>query len=386
MAPPAQRRIITAQAHGLSFRLATQQENVDTAPTPSKVRILIVDDDAESLELVWQWLALQGHELLIARSGQEALAKIHESPPDLILLDLKIPPPDGLEVARTLKRDPATRALPLIVMTVRRDVQSRVECLRVGVDDFVTKPFHWDELDATITSALEKRRLYAALEEANQRLQAANRQLVKISVTDERTRLYNDRFLRQRLSEEFKRSMRYGTALSVILLDLDHFKRINDRYGHDGGDAVLKKFGEILVDNAREIDIVGRYGGEEFLMVLPNTDGIKAAIVGERVRKATEEYLFPYQDQIVRVTTSAGISSIPANRDVREEEQFMRAADEALYRAKEGGRNKVIVDRASMPSKILDGDLSPIFNASYEEETPRRRHGEREAGSRGEKD
>jgi len=359
---------------------------VDTAPTPSKIRILIVDDDAESLDLIWQWLALQGHDLMMARSGQEALAKIRESAPDLILLDLKIPPPDGLEVARALKRDAATRTIPLVVMTVRRDVQSRVECLRAGVDDFVTKPFHWDELDATIQAALEKRRLYTALEDANQRLLAANRQLVKLSVTDDRTRLYNDRFLRQRLSEEFKRSMRYGTALSLIILDLDRFKKINDRYGHEAGDAVLKKFGEILVDNAREIDIVGRYGGEEFLMVLPNTDGIKAAIVGERVRKATEDYLFPVQDQIVRVTTSAGISSIPANREVREEEQFLRAADEALYRAKEAGRNKVIVDRASMPSKILDGDLSPIFNASYEEETPRRRHQEREAGSRGEKD
>ena len=357
-----------------------------TESDSNKVRILIVDDDAESLELIWQWLALQGHDLMIARSGREALEKIHGSPPDLILLDLKIPPPDGLEVARSLKQDPATRTIPLIVMTVRRDVQSRVECLRVGVDDFVTKPFHWDELDATIVSALEKRRLYTALEEANQRLQAANSQLVQLSVTDDRTRLYNDRFLRQRLSEEFKRSMRYGTALSVILLDLDRFKKVNDRYGHESGDAVLKQFGEILVENAREIDIVGRYGGEEFLMVLPNTDGIKAAIVGERVRKATEDHLFQFQDQILRVTTSAGISSIPTNRDVREEEQFLRAADEALYRAKEAGRNKVIVDRASMPSKILDGDLSPIFNASYEEDTPRRRRGEREAGFTGEKD
>ncbi|HEV8376444.1 MAG TPA: diguanylate cyclase [Candidatus Polarisedimenticolia bacterium] len=356
-----------------------------TSIATHKIRILIVDDDAESLELIWQWLALQGHDLLIARSGKEALEKIHGSPPDLILLDLKLPPPDGFEIARALKKDPATRTIPLIVMSVRRDVHSRVECLRIGVDDFVSKPFHWDELDATIQSALEKRQLYTALEEANQQLQAANSQLMKLSVTDDRTRLYNDRYLRQRLSEEFKRSLRYGTALSIVLLDLDHFKKVNDRYGHDCGDAVLKQFGEILVENAREIDIVGRYGGEEFLIVLPNTDGIKAAIVGERVRKATEDFLFQAKDQIIRVTTSAGISSIPTNRDVREEEQFLRAADEALYRAKEGGRNKVIVDRASMPSKILDGDLSPIFDASYEEETPRRRRGGRTTDFTGEK-
>jgi len=345
-----------------------------TAVASKKSRILIVDDDPESVELVWQWLALQGHELLIAHSGREALEKVRSTPPDLVLLDLRLPPPDGIEVARILKQDPQTRIIPLIVMTVRRDIDSRVECLRIGVDDFVTKPFHWDELDATIQAALEKRKLYTALEEANQKLKAANDQLVRLSVTDDRTRLYNDRYLRHRLSEEFKRSLRYGTALSVILLDLDHFKKVNDRYGHEFGDAILRQFGEILVENAREIDIVGRFGGEEFLMVLPNTDGIKAAIVGERVRKATEDHLFRHQDQIVRVTASAGIACVPANREVREEEQFLRAADQALYRAKEGGRNKVIVDRASMPSKILDGDLSPIFDASYEEdeEMPRR--------------
>ncbi|HEV8335058.1 MAG TPA: diguanylate cyclase [Candidatus Polarisedimenticolia bacterium] len=339
-----------------------------TDAAAKKTRILIVDDDAESVELVWQWLALQGHQILLARGATEALEKIRSTPPDLILLDLRLPPEEGLELARLLKKSPETRTIPLIVMTVRRDVTAKVECLRIGVDDFVTKPFHWDELDATIQSALEKRRLYTALEETNQQLQKANDQLLRLSVTDDLTKLYNDRHLRQRLSEEFKRSMRYGTALSLILMDLDHFKKINDRHGHDCGDAILRQFGEILVDNAREIDIVGRYGGEEFLMILPSTDGIKAAIFAERVRKATEEHLFRFQDQIIRLTTSAGISSVPTNREIREEEQLTRAADEALYRAKEGGRNKVIVDRGSMPAKILDGDLSPIFNASYEEE------------------
>lgn len=344
--------------------------------TPSKkVRILIVDDDPDSVELVWQWLALQGYDLAIAHSGREALDKVASCHPDLILLDLRLPPPDGFEVARILKQNAETKTIPLVAMTVRKDVQSRVECLRIGVDDFVTKPFHWDELDATILAALEKRRLVTALESANQKLKAANTQLMKLSVTDDRTALYNDRYLRKRLSEEFKRSMRYGTALSVLLFDLDHFKRVNDRWGHDCGDYVLREFSEILVANAREIDIAGRYGGEEFLMVLPNTDGIKAAIVGERVRRATENHDFKWNNETLRLTVSAGIGSIPMNREVREEEQFIRAADEALYRAKEGGRNKVIVDRASMPSKILDGDLSPIFNASYEEErSAKRRH------------
>src|SRR2546422_337846 len=165
-----------------------------TAVTTKKARILIVDDDPESVDLVWQWLALQGHELLLARNGKEALEKIRAPPPDLILLDLRLPPPGGFEVARLLKQSAEIRTIPLIVMTVRRDVGSRVECLKIGVDDFVTKPFHWDELDATVQAALEKRRLYTALENANQQLQVANSQLMKLSVTDDRTRLYNDRY------------------------------------------------------------------------------------------------------------------------------------------------------------------------------------------------
>ncbi|HEU4403263.1 MAG TPA: diguanylate cyclase [Candidatus Polarisedimenticolia bacterium] len=337
------------------------------APPTRRFRILIVDDDRDSVDLLRKWLAMEGYEVLGASSGKEALERMGNDRPDLVLLDLMIPPPDGLEVLRTAKKDRALSTIPLVIMTVKRDVKSKVECLRGGADDFIVKPFHFDELDAILRASLKKRYLYASLERTNRQLKEANEKLTRLSVTDDRTNLLNDRYLRRRLAEEFKRAQRYGNPLSVMMLDLDHFKQINDKYGHDCGDQVLREFGRLVTENAREIDIVGRFGGEEFLIILPSTDGIRAAIVAERVRKAAEERIYKYKEFLVRITVSAGISSIPANRELRSDADLLKAADNALYRAKQVSRNKVIVDRASMPSDILEGDLSSIFNASYED-------------------
>jgi len=346
------------------------QARPPAAPT-RKFRILVVDDDRDSVDLLVEWLSLEGYDAFSAGSGADALQRIARDRPDLVLLDLLIPPPDGLAVLRAVKKDRAMSAIPLIVMTVKRDVGSKVEALKSGADDFIVKPFHFDELDAVLRASLKKRYLYSSLERANRQLREANEKLLKLSVTDDRTNLLNDRYLRRRLQEEFKRAVRYGTPLSVMVLDLDHFKQINDKYGHDCGDQVLKEFGRVVIENAREIDIVGRFGGEEFLMILPNTSGIPAAIVAERVRKAAEEHVYKHKEFLVRVTVSAGLASVPANREVRTEVDLLKAADNALYRAKQASRNKVILDRASMPSDILDGDLSAIFRASYEESLTR---------------
>src|SRR6266705_7122571 len=228
-----------------------------------KFRILIVDDDRDSVDLLAEWLTMGGYEVTSAKDGQEALRRVPADRPDLVLLDLLIPPPDGLQVMRAIKRDRVLSTIPVVVMTVKRDVKSKVECLKSGADDYIVKPFHFDELDAVLRSSLKKRYLYASLERANRQLKEANDKLLKLSVTDDRTNLLNDRYLRRRLQEEFKRALRYGSPLSVIMLDLDHFKQINDKYGHDCGDLVLRDFGRLLSESARTTDIVGRFGGEE---------------------------------------------------------------------------------------------------------------------------
>jgi len=339
-------------------------------PPTRRFRVLVVDDDQDSVDLLARWLAMEGYDVLTAKDGSEALQRIGSERPDLVLLDLLIPPPDGLAVIRAAKRDRDMSTVPVVVMTVKRDVKTKIEALKTGADDFIVKPFHFDELDAVMRASLKKRYLYTSLERANRQLRDANEKLVKLTVTDDRTNLPNDRYLKRRLGEEFKRARRYGSPLSVMLLDLDHFKQVNDKYGHECGDQVLAEFARVLVDNAREIDIVGRYGGEEFLMLLPNTDAIRAAVVAERVRKAAEEHVYRHREFLVRITVSIGLASIPANPSVRTEADLIRAADEALYRAKHTTRNKVILDRGSIPGDILEGDLSTIFRASYEDSPP----------------
>ena len=345
-------------------------------PPTRRFRILVVDDDQDSVDLLARWLTMEGYEVLTAKDGAEALQRIGGDRPDLVLLDLLIPPPDGLAVIRAAKRDRDMSTVPLVVMTVKRDVKTKIEALRGGADDFIVKPFHFDELDAVMRASLKKRYLYTSLERANRQLRDANEKLLKLTVTDDRTSLHNDRYLKRRLAEEFKRARRYGSPLTLMLVDLDHFKQVNDKYGHDCGDQVLAEFARVLFDNAREIDIVGRYGGEEFLMILPNTDAIRAAVVAERVRKATEEHVYRHKEFLVRITVSIGLASIPANAALRTEADLLRAADEALYRAKRTTRNKVILDRDSIPGDILDGDLSTLFRASYEDDFPPRNSSE----------
>src|SRR2546426_6840379 len=275
------------------------QGELTTSPpkTPAvatrKFRILVVDDDRDSVDLLSQWLTMGGYEVTTAATGQEALRRVPADRPDLVLLDLLIPPPDGLQVMRAIKRDRVLSTIPVVVMTVKRDVKSKVECLKNGADDFIVKPFHFDELDAVLRSSLKKRYLYTPLERANQQLRDANDRLLKLTVTDERTNLLNDRYPKRRLAEEFKRAQRYGTPLSVTMLDLDHFKQVNDKYGHDCGDQVLREFGKLLTENARTTDIVGRYGGGGGLIVLPHTHRLRPAPVPPRPRQAAPGDNYP---------------------------------------------------------------------------------------------
>ncbi len=336
-------------------------------------KVLVVDDDDESRDLLSSWLTMEGFEVLTAADGRSALDALAERLPDVVLLDLLMPPPEGKDVLRAIKQRPATADLPVIVMTIKRDLENKIQCLNNGADAFIGKPFQFDELDAVLRSCLRKqRRSNHAYEQAIHRLKEANEKLARLIVTDHRTGLFNERHLKKRLKEELEVSQRYGADLSVMLLDLDHFKRINDTFGHDCGDLVLEQFARLLSENARAIDIVGRFGGEEFLMILRNTDAIRAAIVGERIRRSAEDKVYTYRDKQLKVTVSAGIASIPTNNAVKTDDGLLKAADEALLRAKAATRNKVIVDPASLPRAIVEGDLSAIFQASYEDGMVRR--------------
>jgi diguanylate cyclase (GGDEF)-like protein len=297
-------------------------------------RILVVDDHPDNVDILDARLSSRGYVVETATNGQEALDKVQANPPHLILCDVMMPLMDGYEVSRRIKADTALPYVPIILVTARDSTQDKVEGLDAGADDYITKPINFPELEARMRSMLRIKKLQDELDEANKRLK-------KLSITDGLTGLFNHRHIQQLLRDEWQRTQRTDEPLAVVMLDLDKFKQVNDTYGHPTGDVILYETARILEDTAREIDMVGRYGGEEFVGILPNTDEDAAAQFAERVRKRVESHVFRDEDTEVRMTMSCGLAAYP-DEAVDAPEELLKRADEALYAAKEGGRNRVV--------------------------------------------
>lgn len=309
-------------------------------------RILVVDDDPETGRLVSRWFAGQPFEVIEARDGNEGLRLARSELPDLILLDIKMPGRDGLSVANQLKQDPATLGIPVVLLTACRDVDSKVKAFNAGAEDYVEKPFRLEELDARIQSWLRRRDMLRGLESRVRNLSASKDELEKLLTLDEKTGLFNFREFQRRLKDEFQRARRYDTPLSLVFLDLDHFKEVNDTLGHPAGDQVLQEFATLVAGGARANDVASRYGGEEFAVILPHTDREMAYRVAERIRNAVREFLFLESETPRRVTVSAGVATYPAGPDIDSVDGLIRAADRALYEAKDAGRDRVECDRS----------------------------------------
>ena len=304
-------------------------------------RILIVDDNPDSLEILRVRLESWGYRTQTANDGEDALAKIDAAPPDLILLDIMMPKIDGIEVARRVKGSESLPFIPIIMQTALDTTESKVEGLEAGADDYITKPIDFAELKARLTSMLRIKRLQEQLEDRERQLLEANERLQHMSQTDSLTGLDNRRQLEKRLQEMFEHASRLGEAFACVMCDLDRFKSVNDEYGHQAGDAVLRQFAHILREEVREIDRAGRYGGEEFMLLLPGTVLDAAVTFAERVRKHVEGHTFTFEQQSIKRTASFGVSAWPHPR-ISNCDTLMRAADDALYVAKETGRNRVV--------------------------------------------
>lgn len=302
---------------------------------PAPGRILVVDDNPDNVEIIATRLRFRGYDVIESVHGHDALAKVEAAPPDLILLDVMLPDIDGYEIARRIKGNPELPYIPIILVTARDSTQDKVMGLDAGADDYLTKPINFPELEARVRSMLRIKKLQDELEEKN-------RELERLSISDGLTGLYNHRHIHRLLTDEFERTERTGEPLTVAMFDLDRFKSVNDTHGHQAGDRVLQAFAEILRDSAREIDRLGRYGGEEFMAVLPDTGSDEGTSFVERVRQQVERTPFDIgRDEPLHMTVSAGLADIPAD-GVGSCEELIRRADEALYGAKAGGRNKVV--------------------------------------------
>jgi two-component system cell cycle response regulator len=312
--------------------------------------ILVVDDDPSTVALVRDWYRDKPYEILAAPDGQVGLRLALKHRPNLILLDLKMPVLDGIATASKLKQDPSTAAIPIILLTACKDVDAKVDAFKAGVEDFVTKPFALEEVEARIESWLRRSRYFRGLEAEVDTLTASKGRLEKLLMLDEKTGLFNFREFQRRLTDEWQRASRYRTPLSLVFFDVDHFKQVNDTLGHQAGDSVLRQFAMLVAGGARTNDVAARYGGEEFAVILPHTDGEMAARVAERIRRAVEETVFLEDESPQRITVSAGVATFPSRSEIDSVDALIRAADGALYRAKDAGRNRVVQNGSLNPS------------------------------------
>lgn len=320
-------------------------------PPPSLAgkKLLLVDDDRAVLDQLRALLTPSGYTFVTAKDGAGALAAVRDERPDLVLMDVEMPGLGGVQVVRILRANEGFGYVPIILMTAR-GAAGKVEGLELGADDFLVKPVEPLELAARVKSMLRLKALQdelltrnAELDATNHALQESQRELERLSRTDALTGLFNRRYLEERFTGEFERSRRYRSALACLMFDIDHFKRLNDGWGHPFGDRVIRGTAEVLVKTLRDVDLVGRYGGEEFVALLPETGPDEARRVAERVREqiAASPYRTDAGDE-VRVTISIGVANYPSPA-IGGRDAFLRAADDALYKAKQGGRDRVVV-------------------------------------------
>ncbi len=298
--------------------------------------ILIIDDEPTNVMVLKSGLGLH-YRVLTAHSGDEGIRIAEQEAPDLILLDVDMPHMNGFETCTRLKSNPVTNSVPVIFITGRGRTEDEVKGLESGAVDYITRPFEWSIVRSRVKTQVQLKRKTDILE-----------YYVNI---DGLTSIANRRRFDQFLQHEWNRALRNGHPLSLVMMDVDFFKRYNDRYGHTAGDDCLICVARALQHvMKRAVDLVARYGGEEFAAILPETPAEGACKVAERIRQAVMDIGIPHMDNeaAAQVTLSLGVATMVPQREL-EPGDLIRAADQALYAAKKAGRNRVVCP-------ALDGD------------------------------
>ena len=292
----------------------------------SEGTVMIVDDSLVIRAVVQAGLEEEGYRVIQAQDGTVALEQCRLRPPDVILLDIVMPGLDGYQVLAQLKANPDLNHIPVVFLTGRTNMADVVAGLRAGAHDYLKKPFEPEELLARVGSAIQVKQL-------QDQLRDRNAELDQISRTDALTGLYNRRHLDEVLTLRHADARRHHEPLSLLLLDIDHFKHVNDTHGHPAGDMVLREFAHRLNNELRSGDIAGRWGGEEFLVILPHTDLAGAVEVAERIRNAFAATPVTAGAALITVTVSGGCCAGPGESP----EELLRLADTELYQAKSRG-------------------------------------------------
>ncbi|HEY1268100.1 MAG TPA: diguanylate cyclase [Candidatus Binatia bacterium] len=303
---------------------AQPSEAPKTAAEGEQLTVLIAEDNPDQMEILQTMLGQGRYRLVCAMDGEEAWAKLASEPVDIALLDIMMPKITGLEVCRRIREDPKLKNIYVIFLTAMVSGEDRVKGLELGANDYMTKPYYVPELMARLS--------------VGERLTRERHEIETQAAHDPLTGLHNRRTFEERLSHEFERAKRYSRPLSILMIDVDNFKNINDSHGHPCGDRVLRRIAEVIGARTRKADIAARYGGEEFVVLLPEI-GLEGGVqAGEKLRQ--EIAAIRFDDNNVSPTVSVGVASTSA-RPYPDAANVVQDADLALYKAKGRGKNRV---------------------------------------------
>lgn len=328
--------------------------------------VLLVDDKPDNLRLLSTMLTEHNYEVRRVTRGQMALKTAKAAPPDLILLDIKLPDLDGYQVCQVLKSDPVTAEIPIIFISALDDILDKVKAFSIGGVDYITKPFHVEEVLVRVKNQLmlcqqrqqlleknerlqqeikARKEIEKALQDSQLQLQQANQELERLAHLDGLTQIANRRRFDQVLQEEWQRLARKQQPLSLILCDVDYFKSYNDTYGHQAGDDCLYSIAQTIRQSVnRPADLVARYGGEEFVIILPDTDAIGAEVVAKIIQQKVQDLqlIHAQSPSSPYISLSFGIACYIPQPGLSSS-RLIEAADTALYQAKKQGRNQIVV-------------------------------------------
>ena len=322
-----------------SNTLMATAEQKSVSPVQDPLGILVVEDERDIRDMVALMVRGMGHTVYTAENGREGLEKIHRHGVSIVLLDLMMPEMDGFEFCQAVKEDQTLSDLHIIITSAKEALEDKVKGLELGAADYLTKPFSLTELRARIGVG-------ERITRAQRKLKEQQALLEKLAREDKLTGLYNRRHFEERAVEECQRAQRYRRPLSLLLCDLDHFKKVNDQYGHSAGDMVLQQIGQAIQQCCRTSDLTARLGGEEFTVLLTETGINEAQKVAERLCAAVRLLTFAHPSGPFHITMSIGIATINPTHTL---EALVDEADQALYLAKRNGRNRVEL-AANLPS------------------------------------
>ena len=315
--------------------------NIDLDGDAEEARIFLIDDNEEQASRMITALNSESYQVIHESDPEVALNRARQGDFDLILVNMSIEAMDPLRLCSSVRSFEETRLTPILAVVRHGDTRKLVRALDIGVNDYVTRPVDKNELTARVSTQLRRKRYV-------DQLRSSFQVSLEMAVTDQLTGLYNRRYLASHMSAMFDRAYWTGRPLAVMVLDIDHFKEVNDTHGHDVGDRVLREFAERISNSIRGIDLACRYGGEEFLIAMPDTDLSFASVVAERLRQeiAAQKFMVNAGRDELMVTVSIGLATTENGPEDDSAQKLIKRADEALYSAKTGGRNRVIKSAA----------------------------------------